>query len=427
MLRGVRDTPHATSSCGVNVPSVQAWVALISSIPVALAGWLWAHSTQFIAPESFGLGLLILLIASVMLGGKGTLWGPVIGTIVFQAFSLWVGPFSRFNQLVLGGALLAVSVLAPMGIIPLVARSVRGRANRLLRRAGPPPQRTIVLHPPAIVRSEARAEAGALPLVAATRVEKSFGGMRVLRGVDVEVHAGRVVGLVGPNGSGKTTLLNVLTGFVAPDAGEVTVGGEQVTGRSTHRIARGGIRRTFQVPQLVEELSVLENVELALLGGRQWILGSLLRTPRYRHHRDAVRRRAQEACAELGFDAQAQATAAGELPLGLKRIVEVARAMAADARVVCLDEPAAGLSGSDLELVGGTLRGLAARGYAVLLIEHNLAFVQQYCDAIVLLESGEVTVRSMSGALDDDGARDDRMAAFFGSVYVAGQRSMAES
>jgi ABC-type branched-subunit amino acid transport system ATPase component len=140
-----------------------------------------------------------------------------------------------------------------------------------------------------------------------------------------------------------------------------------------------------------------------------------------------VRARAEQACAELGFDAAAWSTPVGELPLGIKRIVEVARAMAADARVVCLDEPAAGLGGDDLELIGDTLRRLAARGCAVLLIEHNLAFVQRYCDSIVLLESGEVTVRSMTGAIEEDGAADGRMAAFFGSVYVAGQRSMAES
>jgi ABC-type branched-subunit amino acid transport system ATPase component len=207
-------------------------------------------------------------------------------------------------------------------------------------------------------------------------IEKSFGGVRVLRGIDLALVPGRIYGLVGPNGSGKTTLLNIVTGFVLPDAGEVVLDGRPIHGMAAHAVARHGIRRSFQVPQLIRELSAAENIRLGLHGRR----GS-------RAEQDPLIRSVSTL---VGLDPMALDMPVRELPLGMRRIIEIARAVVAGPALVCLDEPAAGLAASDLELVRAALRAVSDGGAAVLLIEHNLSFVRSVADELIVLELGNV-------------------------------------
>jgi branched-chain amino acid transport system permease protein len=406
VLRGIRDSPDAARSAGINVAWVRMSLAGVASLPAALAGWLWAYTNQFVAPSTFGFQLLIFFLAAVMLGGRGTLWGPVIGTVVFQALSLWIGPFSSYNQLFVGIALLAISLAVPRGVVPLVAGWLR-RDDRGPR--SPESSPGLASHG---ADTSGRSPRPVEPLTAlrATGISKSFGGMAILTDVDLVVESGTVVGLVGPNGSGKTTLLNVITGYVRPDRGTLAIAGDPIPRAHPHEIARLGVRRSFQIPQLIDELPVLENVELALLGGRQRILTSLLRTPGYRRHTRDVRARARAACADTGLDGHLLSMPVGDLPLGLKRVVEVARATAIGAKVVCLDEPAAGLSGADLDVVGAAIQRMAGQGHGVLLIEHNLDFVRTHCDSIIMLRAGQA-VRRQTSEVDED--QDEQLRAFF--------------
>ena len=219
-------------------------------------------------------------------------------------------------------------------------------------------------------------------MLQARGIAKAFGGRVVLRGVDLDLYSGLVYGLVGPNGSGKTTLLNVLTGFVSRDAGEIKLRGAILRADPPHQIARRGIRRSFQVPQLVAELSVGENIKLGAVAGQ----GA-------RRSRADLDLRVAAVAAELGMRGRDIDTPVAELSLGLRRIVEIGRAMIAEPDLICLDEPAAGLAESDLVRLAATLCHVAGRGCAVLLIEHNLSFVQSVADEIIVLEEGEVTNR----------------------------------
>lgn len=394
VLRAVRDAPLAAESCGVSVVRVKAAVALVSSAPVAIAGWMFAHVSGVISPNSFGLNLTIVIIAAVILGGFGTVWGPVIGIVVVELVALWIGPFSSYNALLVGVTILVVAAVMPEGIIPGLSALLRRRFGhgRGVAIAGVDVACSIAdqaLPPVKRVGSDHRA--GEVVYETAG-VDKSFAGLRVLDGAGLSVRVGEVVGLVGPNGSGKTTLLNIITGYIKADNGSARLFGQEVLGRTSHSLSVRGIRRSFQIPQLVGELSVIDNVRLGLLGGRsQQIIVGMFRFPRYR--RRAQRDTAQiiAFCGALGMEQAILRSRVDELPLGLRRVVEVARAIVSGPALVCLDEPAAGLAGQELAKLGQVIRMAARTGSGVLLVEHNLGFVREVCDVIVEIQDGQIT------------------------------------
>jgi branched-chain amino acid transport system permease protein len=396
VLRGVRDAPRAAESCGIAVWRVKAAVAVVSSIPVAIAGWMVAHINGVVGPNSFNLNLTIVIIAAVVLGGSGGVWGPIVGIAVVEIVALWIGPFSSYNALLVGLAVLVVSVLLPAGVVPSLVTAARGRLG-LVRgaalagvdvNAGLPTPSEPVAHAAPVA---GRAAAGEV-VYQARAVTKRFAGLTVLDGADLTVHAGEVVGLVGPNGSGKTTLLNVITGHIKADQGEARLFHRDALGNSPHRLSNHGVRRSFQVPQLIGELSVIDNVRLGLLGGRtQQIVGALLRGPAYRTRTRRDTARVVATCRAVGLDDALLRQRVDELPLGLRRVVEVARAVVSGPALVCLDEPAAGLAGPELARLGDVIRRAAEDGSGVLLVEHNLSFVREVCDVVVQIRDGRVT------------------------------------
>jgi branched-chain amino acid transport system permease protein len=418
-LRGLRDSPRGVEAAGVSILGTKLAAYVMSAVPAGLAGALMVHVNQFVDPSTFGFNLLALLLAGVILGGRGSLWGPVIGTGVLQAFSLWVGPFSEYNVLILGLALLVVIVAFPRGLVPslhaVLERSPvqRGSMRDTAERAG---------LPEIVPRASTVYEGESQDVLCATGIVRSFGGNRALDDVDVRLRPGRMVGLIGPNGSGKTTFINVVTGFLEPDAGRIEIEGRPVGRRGANAIARLGVARTFQVPQLIDELSVRENVEVGLVGmQRQHALGALLRTPAFRRREAERAERAGAVCQWLGFDDLAVDSPAGQLPLGLKRIVEIGRAVVAEPALICLDEPAAGLNPAEIEWLGVILDQLRTRGHTILLVEHNVGFVVAHCDEVYLLESGRV----VSHAGDVRGAElPDRLRAY---VELRPRRALVES
>ncbi|WP_371675787.1 ABC transporter ATP-binding protein [Streptomyces sp. NBC_01276] len=219
-----------------------------------------------------------------------------------------------------------------------------------------------------------------------------FGGVRALTGVDLGVRAGEVCGLIGPNGAGKTTLFDVLSGLRRPDRGRMFLDGVDVTRRSPVWRARHGVRRTFQRRQLFGQLSVADNVLVAQewRGGGGGLAAGLPAAPGRRARERARRERGGELLAECGIGALGPAYPSG-LPAGRARMVELARAVADRPRVLLLDEPASGLSGAERERLAAVVRRLAGEeGCAVLLVEHDVAFVMELCARVVVLDLGTV-------------------------------------
>ncbi len=249
-------------------------------------------------------------------------------------------------------------------------------------------------------------------LIEVRGVGKRFQGVAALTDVDLDIRTGEVLGLVGPNGAGKTTLVNAITGYIAPSSGEVRLDGRDIAGMRMDRTARLGITRTFQHLRLLERSSVLENV---LLGRHQSFTVTPLTMFR-RRHREERQQRAESLVLldELGL-AHLADTPAASLPYGMRRRIEIARALAAEPRALLLDEPTAGMTTSDADDIGEMIVQTARRGVAVMLIEHNVGLVTKLSDRIAVLDWGKIITVDRP----DEVWKDERVrAAYIGGVVT---------
>lgn len=236
-------------------------------------------------------------------------------------------------------------------------------------------------------------------------VTMQFGGLRALSDVSLRLDHGVVTSLIGPNGAGKTTAINVISGVLRPTSGNVLVNGETITNQAAER--RTDIARTFQISQVFKSLTVLENVVVALQADSGYGFGrALLGGPGVRHAEKAVRREALELLDRVGIAHLADRDAS-TLPLGQERLLEVARALAMRPKVILLDEVASGLTAGDRHELAGLVRSLGADGYAVLVVEHNMRFVQDTSEALVVLNFGELLYTgTVAEGLRDQGVMD---------------------
>ena len=236
----------------------------------------------------------------------------------------------------------------------------------------------------------------------ATGVRMQFGGVVALQDASIAVSPGRIHGLIGRNGSGKSTLFNCITGFLQPTAGRITVDGQVVTGWAPHRLVRAGVARTFQTPRVDMRSSVRE----AVLAGfystlRSGFMAAMLGLPSARGEERRLRDAAARLMEQLGLLPLA-GSEIGRLSMGQVRLVEVARCLAAGARYVLLDEPAAGLTRKEQALLAQQIRALAARGIGVLLVEHNFGLIRALCDEVTVLETGRVLSAGTPDAVAGD-------------------------
>lgn len=240
------------------------------------------------------------------------------------------------------------------------------------------------------------------PLLSLTGLTKSFGGLMAVNEVSFDVGEGAVVGLIGPNGAGKTTVFNLITGNHRADRGTVFFGDRDVTNWRTHRIVRLGIARTFQTIRLFQNLSVLENV---LAGShcrmRSGPVAAMLRIPGERGEEKAALERALEELSFVGLSGQ-EMQLAKNLSYGSQRLLEIARALATEPRLVILDEPAGGMNEQETAALIGTIRRIQQRGITTLLIEHDMSLVMKACERLVVLEYGSKIAEGTPEAVKGD-------------------------
>jgi branched-chain amino acid transport system ATP-binding protein len=226
-------------------------------------------------------------------------------------------------------------------------------------------------------------------LLRADGVGKRFGGVLALAGVSFSIARGEIYGLIGPNGAGKTTLFNVLSGIYVPDRGSFMLEGRDITGLKSDRIAAAGIARTFQNIRLFASLSALENVMIGRhVRTQAGVIGAVLRDRRTLAEEQGIERRALELLDYVGIRARAN-DAAGSLPYGDQRRLEIARALATDPLLLALDEPAAGMNASETVALRGLLERIRGDGITLLLIEHDMRLVMNVCDRVLVLDYGE--------------------------------------
>jgi len=373
-------------SVGIDTARLSRAVFVIAAMYGGVAGFLFAHFQRFISPTPFSLGASIDYLFMVIIGGAESLWGAAVGAalvvVLRDQFNGWIprltGRVGDFELLVFSLVVILLLQRAPEGLLPLLAR--------LKRKRGPQGAPAIDAAPVALPEPATVTTPGA-ELLELQSVSRNFGGLAAARDVSFAVHASEIVALIGPNGAGKTTLFNVISGVLPPSAGHMRLFGEPADHLPSRRIAALGIARTFQHVKLLANRSVLENIALgAHLSGRAGLLRAMLRLDRADELRLLAEARAQAARTGLS---DALNIPAGDLPLGQQRVVEIARALCLRPRLLLLDEPAAGLLLAEKLRLAALLRQLRAEGVGVLLVEHDMDFVMQLADRVVVMDFGQ--------------------------------------
>jgi len=383
-MRAVRDSETAAEAVGLNPLSIKTAAFAASAALAGIAGGLFSPLSGFVTPDTFTFMQSILFLLVVIVGGAGSVSGPLIGALIVGVLPEWLASLESYRLLFFGALLLVVLWAAPEGIAGVLQRK---------RRAAEDPARDPGAASPTAELSRRKRQA-----LHVQGLGMTFGGIRAVSELDFDAPACAVTSLIGPNGAGKTTVLNMLSGFYTPTAGAIRLGSEPLQGLAAFRIARCGIARTYQTSLLFDSLSVEENVALAALRGR---LGFALDAAAF--HCPALRRRARALLAFCGFEG-APGTPAADLPHVDRRLVEIARALACDPDVLLLDEPAAGLNREEKDRLARLLRQVAGAGVGVVVVEHDMALVMGISDQVVVLDAGRRLAMGSAARIQADPA-----------------------
>jgi ABC-type branched-subunit amino acid transport system ATPase component/ABC-type branched-subunit amino acid transport system permease subunit len=390
----VKGSDVAAESLGLSAYYVRIIAFTVSAGFAGAAGGLFAHLNGYISPDSFGLQTSIVFLLALLFGGEGRVAGPLLGSVVLTLLPEFLTALTDY-RLILYGALLMVSIYwLPQGLVGALARwgnGGRGSAERRAPRSEHGEPRAASREPRECNTRDGEQGEGGKALLVVEGASLAFGGVAALADVSLQIPARGIRAVIGPNGAGKTTLLNTLSGFYAPDRGDIRLNGTAVGGRPPYAVARLGVSRTFQTAQVFGELTVLENVAVGAAGPR---LGSVLLAlaggPLVRRAEEGIVRRAQELLDAGGLSGWAHRPA-DALPAGLRRRLEIIRALATRPRLLLLDEPAAGLSPSEIVELDAYLVHLKnAGGPSVVMVEHHMDLVMAVSEHITVLDYGRV-------------------------------------
>ena len=380
-LRALRGGNALVESLGVNAFQVRLATFVLAALLAAISGWLYAHMSRFVSPSPFDVTMSIMFLMMAMIGGSGYLLGAVLGAALItllknsiQDVLPLIAPSTsgQLEIVVFSGLFIVFLQYARDGIIPFVTRWLPEP-----RRSRPPEAEPLP--------RQAQPEKGSV-LMKVDTVNRRFGGLVAVNDVSFDVHAGEILALIGPNGAGKTTMFNLITGTLRCSGGRIGFADQDITRATPHTIAAAGIARTFQHVKLRPKMTLLDNV---LLGAYRRTTAGFF-TGAFRLDRAEERRARNEAMKQLdrvGLGANPYELA-GNLPLGNQRLLEIARALAADPILLVLDEPAAGLRRQEKLALADLLRTLRAEGLTILLVEHDMEFVMGLVDRIVVMEFG---------------------------------------
>ncbi len=386
-VRALRGGALAAESFGVNTFNARVLAFVYAGILAGLSGWLYAHLQRAVNPSPFGINMSIDYLLMAVAGGVHNIGGALLGAAIvtilrdqLQTLLPWLlNAQGNFDTIVFGSLLILILQFSPRGLWP--------HLMRLFDRAMPKPAEPAVppLHdtPPLPLRQQP--ERGA-EVLHASELRKQFGGLVAVDNVGFRLHAGEVVGLIGPNGAGKSTTFNLLTGVLTATRGSVTFLQEEICGRTARHISTLGVARTFQHVKLVHGMSVLDNVALgAHLRASAGPLRAALKLDKAEEQR--IFALAWQQLHRVGL-AHVAYLVADELSLGQQRLVEIARALCLDPVLLLLDEPAAGLRHLEKAALAKLLDKLRQEGMTILLVEHDMDFVMNLTDRLVVMNFG---------------------------------------
>jgi branched-chain amino acid transport system permease protein len=383
-LIAIREDEGKAGTIGVNAPVYKLLAFGASALFVGMAGSAYGYYLSFVDPIGmFSIITSALIVLSVILGGRGTLFGPVLGAFIIQPVNnLANDAFGGGNArlVIFGGLLVLLVILLPKGILPTISGLLeRARTKGTVGLSGA--RLNPLDRPTAEVQVHAPNPTGRT-LLEVRGLHKSFGGNHAVNDCSFTVPEGSITALIGPNGSGKTTVFNLISGTMTPDEGQIQMNGDEVEKLSPWSRAHRGIGRTFQITRLFKEMTVLENVVAPLrdFKVRQLGLGAVS---------GSEAARAEELLEFVGMAAYRDARA-GALSYGQQKLVELAQVLMLDPELILLDEPAGGINPTLTERMGDLIRSLNAQGTTFLLVEHNMPFVVGLCDPIRVLARGAV-------------------------------------
>lgn len=425
--RAIRALKHGTGmaeSFGVNMARYKVIIFVYAALLACVSGWLYAHLQRAVSPSPFGLNYSIEYLFMAVVGGAGSVWGAVLGSAIILTLKdqlqnllpKLLDTTANFELIVFGILMIFILQYAGNGIWPLLSRAWRA----LTGQQNAQDLSTLAPEQAEPLAQRSRPEGGSLVLEL-NKARKEFGGLVAVNDISFQLHAGEIMGLIGPNGAGKSTTFNLITGVLPLTSGEVSFLGKPIDALRARDIAQLGIGRTFQHVQLIPTMSVLENVALgAHLRRKVSVAAAALHAER-KSEAELLHEAAMQ-LKHVGLE-DFMYEEAGNLALGQQRILEIARALAADPVLLLLDEPAAGLRYKEKQELAQVLRQLSAEGMSILLVEHDMDFVMSLTDHLVVMDFGTklaegkpevvqqdpAVLQAYLGGIDDD-FDDDELA-----------------
>jgi branched-chain amino acid transport system permease protein len=404
-LLAIKQNEAAAEAAGINTLAWKLRAITLSGAIAAAIGAFYAQVLLVVTPQSvFGMLVSAQALTVAMFGGVGTVWGPVIGSVILipLAETLHAEAGARIpgiQGVIFGFAIICVILIAPEGLFWKLRDLLRKRPS--LKAATVPdasqPAKAAVTPFPAPRKRAATSEV----VLEVRNLSRSFGGLKAVQDVSFRLHKNEILGIIGPNGAGKTTLFNLLNGFLRPDQGEVLIDGRNMSGQRPHVICEAGIGRTFQVMRPFLRMSILDNV----------VVGAYVRAK----SEDEARTLAADAVARVGLSAVADRVA-GELSTKELRLMELARALAGQPRILLLDETLAGLGHGEADEVVAVIQQLARDGITIAIIEHTMQAMVRLVDRFVVLDHGAVITEGEPEVV----TRDNRVIeAYLGKKWVA--------
>lgn len=409
----VRSHPDVAASLAIDVYGTRRSLWMLSGAIAGLAGVVYASLVQFLSPDTFYVNIAFVMLAAVVLGGNRHWFGGIVGAFVFTILPEVLRRFLTQGETIVNGVLLIVIMIyLPRGLVDptrKVRRELKNQATNVHSEA----------ESSADVEHDGESDLWSLNLTGRTApevdpaeerpaalsvegVRKTYGGLVAISDLTFEVPEGSVFGIVGPNGAGKSTLLSVMSGGDESDRGKIRILGQDMTGWKQTDIAREGVARTYQTVQLFEDLTVLENIMVGFdreRGTNFW--DPVFMTPRDRRERADLAERARALMDLVGVIGQPEQYAA-TLSYANQRRVEIARALAMEPSVLLLDEPTAGMHKLGSQAIGELMLRLTDRGLTVVVIEHNLELVLNYCEQAIVMDFGKLLAQGTPAACLSD-------------------------